>query len=51
MKYATTWMKLEDVMLLNQSQKDKYCMISVISETWTVKKAERQRTDAFELWC
>ena len=20
-------------------------------ETWTVKKAERQRTDAFELWC
>ena len=20
-------------------------------ENWTVKKAERQRTDAFELWC
>ena len=20
-------------------------------ETWTVKKAERQRVDAFELWC
>ena len=20
-------------------------------ETWTVKKAERQRNDAFELWC
>ena len=20
-------------------------------EGWTVKKAERQRTDAFELWC
>ena len=20
-------------------------------ETWTVKKAERQRIDAFELWC
>ena len=20
-------------------------------ESWTVKKAERQRTDAFELWC
>ena len=20
-------------------------------ETWTVKKAEHQRTDAFELWC
>ena len=21
------------------------------SETWTIKKAEPQRTDAFELWC
>ena len=21
------------------------------SESWTIKKAERQRTDAFELWC
>ena len=21
------------------------------SESWTVKKAERQRSDAFELWC
>ena len=20
-------------------------------ENWTIKKAERQRTDAFELWC
>ena len=20
-------------------------------ETWTIKKAEHQRTDAFELWC
>ena len=20
-------------------------------ETWTIKKAERWRTDAFELWC
>ena len=20
-------------------------------ETWTIKKAERQRIDAFELWC
>ena len=20
-------------------------------ETWTIKKAERRRTDAFELWC
>ena len=20
-------------------------------ESWTVKKAERRRTDAFELWC
>ena len=21
------------------------------SESWTIKKAERQRIDAFELWC
>ena len=22
-----------------------------VSESWTIKKAERQRIDAFELWC
>ena len=22
-----------------------------VAESWTIKKAERQRIDAFELWC
>ena len=26
-------------------------MVMYGREGWTVKKAERQRTDAFELWC
>ena len=26
-------------------------MVMYGSESWTVKKAERQRIDAFELWC
>ena len=26
-------------------------MVMYGCESWTIKKAERQRTDAFELWC
>ena len=26
-------------------------VVMYASESWTVKKAERQRIDAFELWC
>ena len=26
-------------------------VVIYVCESWTVKKAERQRTDAFELWC
>ena len=26
-------------------------MVMYVCESWTVKKAERQRVDAFELWC
>ena len=26
-------------------------MVMYVSESWTVKKAERQKTDPFELWC
>ena len=26
-------------------------VIMMIHESWTIKKAEHQRTDAFELWC
>ena len=33
---------------------DKVMVVSVVicgCESWTIKKAERQRTDAFKLWC
>ena len=26
-------------------------MVAYSFESWTIKKAERQRIDAFELWC
>ena len=26
-------------------------VVSIGCESWTIKKAERQRVDAFELWC
>ena len=26
-------------------------VVMYVCESWTIKKAERQRTDAFELWC
>ena len=26
-------------------------VVTYVCESWTVKKAERQRIDAFELWC
>ena len=26
-------------------------VVMYICESWTIKKAERQRIDAFELWC
>ena len=28
-----------------------YPVVMYVCESWTIKKAERQRTDAFELWC
>ena len=47
-------LKITDITLLT-----KVCIIKAIvfpvvvysCESWTVKKAERQRIDAFELWC
>ena len=38
---------------------DKVCLVKAMvfpvviyrCESWTIKKAERQKTDAFELWC
>ena len=37
----------------------KFCLVKIMvfpvviygSESWTIKKAEHQRTDAFQLWC
>ena len=26
-------------------------VVMYVCESWAIKKAERQRTDAFELWC
>ena len=47
-------LKSRDIILLT-----KVCLVEVMvfpvgvyeCETWTIKKAEHQRTDAFELWC
>ena len=61
------WMKLEPIIQSEVSQKEKHqyrilthiytykAMVFPVvmygCESWTVKKAERQRIDAFELWC
>ena len=34
-----------------QYQKNKWPMVMYGCESWTMKKSESQRTDAFELWC
>ena len=47
-------MKSRDITLLT-----KVCIVKAVvfpvvmysCESWTIKKAERQRIDAFELWC
>ena len=47
-------LKIRDISLLT-----KICLVETMvfpvvmyrSESWTIKKAECQRTDAFELWC
>ena len=43
-----------DITLLTKVRLVKAMVFPVVMhgcESWTVKKAERQRTDAFELWC
>ena len=47
-------LKSRDITLLTKVHLVKAMVFPVVicgCETWTVKKAERQRTDAFELWC
>ena len=46
--------KSRDITLLTNVHLIKAMVFPVVmygSENWTVKKAERQRIDAFELWC
>ena len=46
--------KSRDVTLLTKVRLVKAMVFPVVTygcESWTVKKAERQRIDAFELWC
>ena len=47
-------LKSRDITLLTKVRIVKATVFPVVvyeSESWTVKKAERQRIDAFELWC
>ena len=43
-----------DITLPTKVRLDKAMVFPVVmygSESWTIKKAEHQRIDAFELWC
>ena len=47
-------LKSRDIALLTKVPIVKAMVFPVVMygyESWTVKKAERQRTDAFKLWC
>ena len=47
-------LKSRDITLLTEVHIVKVMVFLVVTngcESWTIKKAERQRVDAFELWC
>ena len=47
-------LKSRDIILLTKVHLVKAVVFPVVMygcESWTVKKAERRRIDAFELWC
>ena len=47
-------LKSRDITLLTKIRIAKAIVFPVVMygyESWTIKKAERQRIDAFELWC
>ena len=47
-------LKRRDITLLTKVCKVKAMVFPVVMygcESWTIKKVEHQRTDAFELWC
>ena len=64
LQMLTAAMKLKDAYSLEEKSRDitlptKVCLVKAMvspvvmygCESWTVKKAERRRIDAFELWC
>ena len=47
-------LKIRDITLSTKAHLVKAMVFPVVMygcESWTIKKAERQRIDAFELWC
>ena len=47
-------LKSRDITLLTKVRLVKAMVVPVVMngcESWTIKKAEHQRIDAFELWC
>ena len=47
-------LKSRDITLLTKVRKAKAMVLPVVMygcESWNIKNAERQRIDAFELWC
>ena len=47
-------LKSKEIILLTKVRIDKAMIFPVVlygCESWTIKKAECQRTDAFKLWC
>ena len=47
-------LKIRDITLPTKVHLVKALVLSVVMygyESWTIKKAEHRRTDAFELWC
>ena len=54
MTYIDSKLKSKAIILLTKVQQVKAMVSPVVMygcENWTIKKAEHQRTDAFELWC
>ena len=54
MKNLDSILKSRDITLLAQVHLVKAMVFPVViygCESWTIKKAEHQRTDAFKLWC
>ena len=44
-------LKSRDITLLTKIQAMVFLVVMYGCESWTIKKIERQRIDAFELWC